>query len=132
MLPQSTVVDSLNKGMVRIYESDWLCGGDGFGNEGSGGGIDLLAQTHDSILLQVPREWFLNEGAFDAALEMVYDAVSPQLEYNGRTFKIATDSKLGLNWGGFHKDTNPKGMRDLKSLSELPQTLKELGVTRSQ
>lgn len=129
MLPQSTVVDSLNKGMVSIYENDWLCGGSS--SRGSGG-IDLLAQTHDSILLQVPYEWFLNEGAFDAAQEMVYDAVSPQLEYNGRKFKIATDSKLGLNWGGAHKDTNPKGMRELKSLSDLSQTLKDLGVPRSK
>lgn len=127
MLPQSTVVDSLNKGMVEVYRNDFLAG--------APGGIDLLAQTHDSILLQVPLDWFSNEGAFEGAREMVYNAVSPELEYNGRRFKIATDSKLGLNWGGFHKDTNPKGMQDLEKLYEtwptrsLPEAV---GVTRSQ
>lgn len=128
MLPQSTVVDSLNKGMVSIYGNDWLTGGEGYQ---AGGGIDLLAQTHDSILLQVPLEWFRNEGAFAGALDLVYNAVSPELEYNGRKFKIATDSKLGLNWGGFNKDTNPKGMREMKSLKDLDPLLVELGVQRS-
>lgn len=124
MLPQSTVVDSLNKGMVEIYNSDFLCG--------AGGGCDLLAQTHDSILLQVPIEWFYNEGAFAGAQELVYNAVSPELEYNGRKFKIATDSKLGLNWGGFHKTTNLKGMRELKSINDMPSVITELtGVPRA-
>lgn len=123
MLPQSTQVDALNQGMVRLYNSDFLCGGSG--------GMDILAQTHDSILLQVPIEWFYNEGAFDGAKEMVYNYISPELEYNGRKFKINTDSKLGLNWGGFHKDTNPKGMRDLKD--NMPSIITELtGVTRGQ
>lgn len=128
MLPQSTVVDSLNKGMVSIYGNDWLCGGEGYNK---GGGIDILAQTHDSILLQVPFEWFRNEGAFAGAIDLVYNAVSPELEYNGRKFKIATDSKIGLNWGGFHKETNTKGMREMKSLTDLPTVLAGLGVERS-
>jgi len=122
MLPQSTQVDALNQGMAEIYDSNWLCAGDG--------SLDILAQTHDSILMQVPIEWFFNEGAFDGAKEFVYNALSPELEYNGRKFKIATDSKLGLNWGGFHKETNPKGMRDLKD--NAASIVTELtGVTRS-
>lgn len=121
--PQSTVVDSLNRGMVEIYHDRRLCGTEG--------GIDLLAQTHDSILLQIPIHWFQTEGAFAKAQEVVYNAVSPEMEYSGRTFKIATDSKLGLNWGGAHKVTNPKGMRDLKRLSDVPNILGELGVTGS-
>lgn len=124
MLPQSTVVDSLNKGMVEIYKD--LCWADG-----TSGGMDLLAQTHDSILLQVPLAWF-DQDLFDNTLEAVYDAVSPELEYNGRRFKIATDSKLGLNWGGYHKETNQKGMRELKTLSDLPTILADLSVKRSQ
>lgn len=109
MLPQSTVVDSLNKGMVEIYHNEGLCGGSG--------GIDLLAQTHDSILLSVPLEWFMLEERFDNAWKVVYNAVSPTLEYNGRQFKIATDSKIGLNWQGYSKG-NPLGMREVKSPKE--------------
>lgn len=118
MLPQSTVVDSLNKGMCEIYSNDFLCGGPGT--------IDLLAQTHDSILLQVPLAWF-RDGRFDTAMKMVYDAVSPECEYNGRRFRIATDSKIGLNWGTFNKDTNQQGMRELKAASDAQNLLREIG-----
>lgn len=119
MLPQSTVVDCVNQGMASIYHDDWLCAGTR--------GADLLAQTHDSILLQVPLEWFSPGGKFPEALERVYKAVSQELEYSGRKFRIATDSKLGLNWGGYNPNTNSQGMRELKSLSELPTILEGLG-----
>lgn len=128
MLPQSSVVDSLNQGMIRTYHDEELCSPTGYN-------IDLLAQTHDSILLQVPISIFQQKfpwPAFEFIHNKVYDYVSPNLCYNGRTFKIATDSKIGLNWGGFHPEQNPLGMRELKSLDGLPQLLGGLGVTRSQ
>ena len=123
MLPQSTVVDSLNQGMGKIYHSV-LC-------DKEQHNIDLLAQVHDSILLQVPQELFFQNypwPMFPEIQKQVYDFVSPDLTYNGRTFKIATDSKFGLNWGGFHKEMNPLGMREVKSHNELKKTLEELGV----
>ncbi len=120
-IPQSTVVDSLNEGMVSTYHSEWCSGG-------PGASIDILAQTHDSVLFQVPRQWFLN-GKFEEARKFVYGAVSPRLEYNGREFRIATDSKLGLNWGGFHPDNNPKGMMELKDNAD--EILGRLGVAGS-
>jgi DNA polymerase I-like protein with 3'-5' exonuclease and polymerase domains len=120
MLPQSTVVDSLNQGMVRIYHDEELC-------DAHASNIDLLGQVHDSILLQVP-EWLIQDPSFQDVQKQVYDYVSPELTYNGRTFKIATDSKFGLNWGGFHKELNPLGMREVKSHNELKKTLGELGV----
>jgi DNA polymerase I-like protein with 3'-5' exonuclease and polymerase domains len=116
MLPQSTVVDSLNKGMVGIYSNDSICGT---------GGIDLLAQTHDSILLQIPVEWFQDE-RFNAARELVYKEVSPEIEYGGRKFHIATDSKIGLNWGVHHPERNPQGMREIQSTPEAIQIVREL------
>lgn len=118
-LPQSTQVDGVNRGMVAAYHDDWLC-------EGTGG-IDILAQSHDAILTQVPLRWFSNEGAFKGAMERVYKYLSPELEYNGRKFHIENDSKIGLNWGGFHKENNPKGMREIKSMSDVHRVLKELG-----
>ena len=113
-LPQSSVVDSLNQGMIRIYEDTWLC---------KEMNIDVLAQVHDSVLMQVPIE-VVKSPAFADVVARCYDYASPDMHYNGRTFKIATDSKLGLNWGGASK-TNPQGMRDLK-LEELPKILEEL------
>lgn len=124
MLPQSTVVDSPNMGMVECYHDDWLCQGPG--------GIDLLAQVHDSLLFQVPVEWFKNAGAFEGAVDRVYKALEPTLEYNGRKFTIKTDSKIGLNWGGYNKDTNPNGMREVKNSKEAIQLVEQLCLVKSQ
>ena len=119
MLPQSTVVDSLNQGMVKIYNDEWLC---------QRLNMDLLAQVHDSILLQIPT-WAIVDVAFPNVQQQVFEYVSPELCYNNRTFKIATDMKLGLNWGGYHPEMNPLGMREVKSLDALPLVLKELGIS---
>lgn len=124
MLPQSSVVDCLNHGMIRVYEDDELCGSDNLN-------IDLLAQVHDSILLQVPAQ-IINNQRFSEVRELVHRYVSPDLTYNGRTFKIATDDKIGLNWGGYNKTSNPQGMRELKDMNQLPKVLEELGEPRAR
>ena len=124
MLPQSSVVDSLNIGLVKTYEDDWLCGLDQLN-------IDVLAQVHDSILLQVPTKVVVDPVLFAEVQELCYNYVSPTLNYNGREFKIATDSKMGLNWGGYHKDTNPRGMREVKNATEATQWLESLSVART-
>ena len=121
MMPQSTVVDSLNQGMVRIYHTDNL-------TASYACNIDLLAQVHDSILLQVPISVMQNRELFSEIQAGVYDMVSPNITYNGRTFKIATDSKMGLNWGGYHSKGNPLGMREVKDLNQVPTILEALGV----
>lgn len=122
MLPQSSVVDSLNQGMVRIYDDPWICNSDG------GSSIDILAQVHDSILMQVPID-VIRLPSFAALRDKVFSMVSPTLTYHERSFTIATDMKLGLNWGGYNKTTNPNGMREVKNLNELPTILGELGVS---
>ena len=117
MLPQSSVVDSLNQGMIRIYEDTWItreCN------------VDILAQVHDSVLMQVPLE-IVRGPDFPELVRRCYEYASPEMHYNGRSFKVATDSKLGLNWGGASK-TNSQGMQDLK-LEDLPQLLETLNVT---
>lgn len=121
MLPQSTVVDSLNKGMVATYHDSWVT------RELN---VDLLAQVHDSVLMQVPVEVVLSP-EFAKLQQLVYNNVSPEITYNAKTFKIATDMKLGLNWGGFHKENNPLGMREVKSLTDIPKVMEALNVQRA-
>lgn len=121
MLPSSTQVDALNRGMVKTYHDDFITAKDQCN-------IDLLAQVHDSLLLQVPLD-VVNSPRFKEVQDRVYNYCSPDITYSGRTFKVATDSKIGMNWGGFHKDMNPKGMRDMKSLDDLPKLLGELSVS---
>jgi len=116
MLPSSTQVDALNQGLIRIYEDEWIC---------ETLNIDILAQVHDSILLQVPWKTVLSED-FKEVMDRVDDYVSPEIAYSGRKFKIATDFKVGLNWGSWSKELNPNGMMELKSPDELPKLLGDL------
>ncbi len=98
MLPQSTVVDSLNLGLIRMYNDDSLP-------------VEPLAQVHDSILFQIETA-YIEDGRIIPILDKIDDYISPTIEYNGRTFKIATDAKIGKNWGEYNAETNPEGMRD--------------------
>jgi DNA polymerase I-like protein with 3'-5' exonuclease and polymerase domains len=107
MLPQSTVVDSLNQGMERIYEDDELCGSKNLNG-------DVLAQVHDSVLMQFPIRKLLDRDVFERVIHKISDFTSPDIHYNNRTFKIATDYKFGLNWGEHNKDKNPGGMMEFE------------------
>jgi len=100
-LPQSSVVDSLNQGMCDVYYSD----------DPDFKRLAILAQVHDSIMGQAHKST-LEDGSFHRAMQKVYRAVSPELEYGGRKFTIATDMKVGLNWGGVSK-SNPEGMQEV-------------------
>lgn len=106
-IPQSTVVDSLNQGMEAIYEDRLICG-----TEGMNG--DVLAQVHDSVLMQIPIIALRNKQTFDWFIERCKDLTSPEINYSGRTFKIATDFKFGINWGEFNEDKNPGGMQEFE------------------
>lgn len=118
MLPQSTVVDSLNQGMCEMYHDDWL-------TETSA--MELLAQVHDSVLTQIPIKVLRAITQLDTIIRTCYNYLSPELEYNGRKFKIPTDMKVGLNWAGYHKDKNPLGMREVGDISEIPTILEGWG-----
>lgn len=116
MIPQSTVVDSLNQGMVRIYNDTWIT---------RILNVDILAQVHDSILMQVPIEVARDRQTFDNFLQKVYDYTSPTLSYNGNDFKIATDAKVGMNWGGLDKQSNKVGMRDYHTYNDMALLLEQ-------
>lgn len=104
-IPQSSVGDCTNIGMRDIYASDLtsLTGGTN---------LDILAQVHDSVLMQVPLS-ILADDHFITVVNRCYDMISPEMEYNGRRFKIPTDSKIGMNWAGFHATGNPEGMQEV-------------------
>ena len=106
-LPQSTVVDSLNMGLCDTYEDESIS---------VKADVDLMAQTHDSMLLQLPLRLLKSSEAW-RVYSKACSYISPEMEYNGRTFTIPTDAKVGLNWGGYHPETNPKGMRELPECS---------------
>jgi hypothetical protein len=107
MLPQSTVVDGLNQGMEYIYEDPAICG-----TEGMNG--DVLAQVHDSVLMQFPITALLEKDRFEWLIGMIKGYTSPEMEYSGRKFKIASDFKFGINWGGFDPEKNPGGMQEFE------------------
>lgn len=119
-LPQSSQVDGLNIGLCEIYEHRDICA-----KEGANG--DLLAQVHDSILLQFPIQVL---SRFNEVMHTIYELVSPQMAYHGRQFRIPTDMKVGLNWGAYHREGNQGGMIevDLDSpnfLTEVREHVKE-------
>lgn len=107
-LPQSSVADCTHNGVKRTYHDDYLCGT-------SGHNIDVLTTTHDSMLMQVPISVLDGVGSesFLNVMQQVYENMESDMEYNGRHFKIATDSKMGMNWAGWHPTNNPGGMQEL-------------------
>ncbi len=115
MLPQSSVVDSLNIGMRELYTSSDISSIEGFN-------VDILAQVHDSILIQVPIGNLTNRIKFEQLHKRICDATSPTLKYNNREFKIASDFKIGLNWSE-HKIKNPKGMQKLEDFNSFMKIL---------
>ncbi len=116
MLPQSTIVDSLNKGMQKLYDDPNVCGR-------GGANADILAQVHDSILLQVPIEFLKNKENFDTLRETIRVDTSPSMTYNGRTFTIASDFKFGMNWGEYHDEKNPGGMQEFEDYESFMKAL---------
>lgn len=118
MLPQSTVVDSLNKGMVDIYNDEHLCAKKHYN-------LDVLAQVHDSILLQVPIKWAVGAEDFEEILGKIIQYTSPSISYNNRTFQIASDFKIGMNWSEQHEEKNPLGMQDISIWDDARRVVKQ-------
>lgn len=106
-IPQSSVVDSLNAGLCDTYEDEAIT---------VQANVDLLAQTHDSILFQFPL-WLLNSTRAWQITEKIRGYVSPEMEYGGRRFTIPTDIKVGWNWSSRHVTANPGGMMELPECS---------------
>jgi DNA polymerase-1 len=83
-VPQSTSVDYINGGMLRVYNDlvlprKW--------------GMDLLHQNHDSILIQY------DEGARDKVLPAVIDLLESTVVVNGHEITIPVEAMYGHSWG---------------------------------
>lgn len=85
-VPQSTSVDYLNRGLLRVYHEFVRAGA---------WGLSILAQTHDSILVQY------REKDRDEVLPAVAEALGrEELTIKGRTFRIPIEASVGMSWGG--------------------------------
>lgn len=109
--PQSTVVDGINLGMRGIYND----------TDVHMRNIELMSQVHDSILFQIPIS---DLPYLHKIIESCDRHTSPDMTYYGRTFKIATDFKIGFNWGSYHPERNPDGMREFERAATPEQTYK--------
>lgn len=89
-VPQSTVVDSVNEAMCKVYENE----------EPLFVPMELGAQVHDSLMLQYPIP-VCSRGWDDLAsfCLRVREYMRPELEYGGRKFRLNSDLKVGISWG---------------------------------
>jgi len=92
-IPQSTIPDLLNLGIMEIYESE-----DSYLKRG-----ELLAQVHDEALYQFPLD--LGAPGLGYIIRVIAeDIFNPIMEYGGRSFQIPTDVKVSLhNWSDMTK-----------------------------
>jgi len=89
-VPQSTSVDYLNRGFLKVYHMYEKVGA---------WGLKILAQTHDSILVQ-----YLMKHR-DEVIPSVIDALTSELTIKQRTFSIPVEASFGQSWGsleGYH------------------------------
>lgn len=86
-IPQSTVADIVNQGLVELWR-----------RRGEVEGLDILLQVHDSILIQVPKE------ALQKGKELIKACLTRPIEINGKVLIIPVDLKFGENWEDLKKD----------------------------
>jgi len=82
-VPQSTSVDYLNRGYLKVYHA--------FEKPGAWG-LKVLAQTHDSILVQ-----YLAKHR-DEVIPSVLEALPSTLRIKGREFSIPVEAGIGRSW----------------------------------
>lgn len=111
-IPQSTVVDMLDIGLVDIFADARLKR------------FEPLAQVHDSILLQYPDPQ-LDWGRYARCCQLVKNYITPTIEYNAREFRIETDVKVGLKWGSENMVEVKLTFKDLDKDAELLKEAQE-------
>jgi len=85
-LPQSTVVDMVNLGMVSAFKDD----SEPFQ------AASLMQQVHDSLVYCYPPV-FEQMALF--CIKQSFEYMSPLCSYSGREFKVKTDLKMGFRLG---------------------------------
>jgi hypothetical protein len=79
--PQSSIVSVANQGVTRLYNR----------------GYKVVAQVHDSIVLEVPEE------NVQHALVDLEQAMSTPVETWGGTITIPVELKVGYSWGSLYE-----------------------------
>lgn len=80
-IPQSTVSDTINKGIIRAWDHlppEW----------------EIMMQVHDSVLLQVPKD-----ASHMHILKFIKHYFEFPIRLNGVSFTIPVEIKIGENWG---------------------------------
>lgn len=71
----------------------------------------LLQETHDSITAQVP----IDQGEeYATVLRGMYESITMTSPIDGAKFNMTVGCQIGKNWGNYHKDKNPDGLRDFE------------------
>ncbi len=112
-LPQSMTADSLNLGLLRVWQRL------------KSHGVQLLAQVHDAVLAQVP----ITKAA--QLVPAIVETLQVEVPVRGRVMKIRADAEVGYNWGKHHPESNPAGMQkfDLTRIPEPPAALPRQPLT---
>jgi len=90
-IPQSSIADILNRGMLRLWK------------EAPSLGIQLLGQVHDAVLFQFPEDK-------PEVVEKAKELLTVEFEFGGRTFSIPVEAQTGRNWAHASED-NPEGIK---------------------
>lgn len=85
-IPQSTVGELVNRGMVEIYNDNSI-----WTNQ-----LEILQQVHDDIKFQLP---YNNVAQMVQCIHRIKHALNPTMHLNGRDFTIATDASIGFCMG---------------------------------
>lgn len=96
-VPQSTSVDYLNRGMLRVFDEMVAKGAHR---------LELLHQNHDSILVQYPAEHR------EDVLPEIKNRLLSSVSIKGHDVTIPVEGSVGKNWGDYHKENNPEGLRE--------------------
>lgn len=83
-VPQSTSVDYLNTGLLRVFHEMVKPGKYG---------LEILHQNHDSILVQ----W--KEGARDQVIPEIAEKMEHPVDIGGHRVSIPIEAEYGKNWG---------------------------------
>ena len=87
-VPQSTSVDYINRGYLRVYHLFEKLGA---------WDLKVLAQTHDSVLVQYKQEHR------DEVIPSVVEELTSELTIKHRTFTIPIEANYGQSWGDLTK-----------------------------
>lgn len=114
-IPQSTVAELLNRGMIKWYYDKALSQFD----------YQFLATVHDSTVFQIHKKHALE---LDVFLQMIHTHLSHEFIHKGREFTIGLDAKVGTHWGegmieipDFNKGTVHDALKQLNFISEEPK-----------